>query len=61
MKTEVKAKSSSRSEAAHWNSADHNTTKSRKKCPKCGKRYSRAQKDEILQYAKETSVADAAR
>ncbi|MFO7750423.1 MAG: hypothetical protein R6V54_10065, partial [Desulfobacteraceae bacterium] len=34
--------------------------KSREKCPKRGKRYSRAQKGEILQYVKETSVADAA-
>ena len=59
MKNEVKAKSTSRSESEYWNSAEHNRTKSRKKCPKRGKRYSRAQKDEILHYAKETSVADA--
>ncbi len=60
MKTEVKTKSTSRSEVEHWNSAGHNSTKSRKKCPKRGKRYSRAQKDEILQYAQKSSVADAA-
>jgi len=60
MKSKVKAKASNRSDAVQWNSAKHNSTKSRKKCPKRSKRYSRVQKDEILHNAKETSVADAA-
>ena len=60
MKTKVKAKSINRSDAGQWINAETESTKSRKKCPKRGKRYSRAQKGEILQYVKETSVADAA-
>ena len=60
MKTKLKAKSINRSDAGQWINAETESKKSRKKCPKRGKRYSRAQKGEILQYVKETSVADAA-
>ena len=60
MKTEVKAKSSNRPIDGEWITEENGSTKSRGKCPKRGKRYSRAQKGEILQYVKETSVADAA-
>ena len=59
MKKEVKAKNSG-SAVKQTNPGESAKAQSRKKCPKRGKRYSRAVKDEILNWSAENSVADAA-
>lgn len=61
MKREVKSKISNSTGIAtlHPSTTESVKTKSRKKYPKRGKRYSRAQKDEILNFAAENSIVEA--
>lgn len=59
MKKEVKVKTSG-TVAGQSISTESGKVQSRKKFPKRGKRYSRAMKDEILNFAAENSIADAA-
>lgn len=60
MKTKANTVLTNQSPSGQRITAENTTSKSQKKCPKRGKRYSRAQKDEILLYVKETSVTEAA-
>jgi transposase InsO family protein len=61
MKKQVKAKvSNGATEGRSLNAAESTKEQPRKKFPKRGKRYSRAHKDEILNFAAENSIADAA-
>jgi len=60
MKEQVKAKDSNGVGEEQPQKAVGNVEgQARKKCPKRGKRYSRAQKDEILNFSLENSIAEA--